>query len=147
MRELIARAVCFVTMVLVIVLAHVFASRHNPPVVSLSPPPSRPVAPPAPLVMPSPPPTAQVTRGRAVYADQGCATCHAIAGEGNPRHPLDGVGARYGTAELRQLITGSGAASAQLPAAVLRRKQRYQSLPAEDLDALVNYLTTLMPKT
>jgi mono/diheme cytochrome c family protein len=86
---------------------------------------------------------AVVARGRAVYAEQRCASCHAIAGEGNPRFPLDGVGAQLNPDELRQWITGTGGAAEVLTPTVQRRKQRYLTLPEPDLAALVAYLGTL----
>ena len=42
---------------------------------------------------------ADAKKGSEIYAKNGCKTCHAIAGAGNPKHPLDGVGASL-TAEL-----------------------------------------------
>lgn len=174
MRELIARAVCLLTLAVVVALAHVFAARHNPPVAaspfattprpataSTSPsaqvaPPSPvqvtpsgqpPVVPSRPVKLPSSPGAAEeIARGRALYAEQGCASCHAIAGDGNPRHPLDEVGGRYTGAELRQWITGAGPASERLSPAVLRRKQRYQSLRPDEVDSLTAYLTSVAPK-
>ena len=84
MREIIARVVCLLTVAVVMALAHVFAQRHNPrgsaPV---------PVAPAAESVRSS-----DAVRGREVSTAQGCSSCHAIAGVGNPRNPLDGVGSR-----------------------------------------------------
>jgi mono/diheme cytochrome c family protein len=82
-------------------------------------------------------------RGRTVYEAQNCATCHSLAGEGNPRRPLDDIGARLTSAELRAWTTGTGEAAAMLSEAVVKRKQRYSNLPAEDLDALMAYLSTL----
>ena len=38
---------------------------------------------------------------------QACARCHSIAGKGNPRRPLDGVGARRNAAELRDWNIGA----------------------------------------
>ncbi len=70
-------------------------------------------------------------------------TCHAIAGSGNPRYPLDGTGDRWTTEELPHWILGTGVAADELSTAVRRRKQRYQSLPPEDLNALVSYLSSL----
>lgn len=82
-------------------------------------------------------------RGRTLFGRQGCATCHSIDGIGNPRHPLDGTGDRWTTDELPHWILGTGEATAELSAAVRRRKQRYQKLPPEDLNALVGYLSSL----
>ena len=89
------------------------------------------------------PGVAQVERGRAVFSAEGCQTCHAIGGQGNPRYPLDGVGGRRTVEELRQWVLAAGAAQEALSAAVVRRKQRYAALPEPDLAALVAYLATL----
>ena len=137
MREIAARAVCVLTIIVVLVLAHVFAARHNPRMAAPASP-AEPVG--QDRVLPSVPNT---VRGRAVYAEQGCASCHAIAGAGNPRNPLDGVGARRDRSELFEWATGTGAAADQLSPATVRRKERYRALSSNDLDALVAYLTSL----
>lgn len=81
--------------------------------------------------------------GRGLFEEQGCMRCHSIAGRGSSRNPLDGVGARMGRGELRDWITGSGEAQQELSPGVLEVKRRYAALPADQLDALVNYLTSL----
>lgn len=136
MREIIARIVCATTVFVVLALSWLFAARHNPA-------PGRLVAAdstrPAPRAELDP----RVERGRIVYAAQGCASCHSIRGLGNPRHPLDEVGARLGAAELRDFVTGSGRAAEKLPSTVVRRKAKYRELPEDDLAALTAYLSSL----
>lgn len=39
-------------------------------------------------------PQGSVDKGKAVYAKNNCKLCHSIAKEGNPKGPLDGVGAK-----------------------------------------------------
>jgi mono/diheme cytochrome c family protein len=92
---------------------------------------------------PSPVVNPDLERGRTIYGQQGCATCHAIAGSGNPRHPLDSTGDHWTTEELPHWILGTGVAADELSTAVRRRKQRYQNLPPEDLKALVSFLSSL----
>lgn len=140
MREIIARLLCFLAVVLVLALAHLFAARHNPPDATA---PQRAAA----EIVKAPILPAETSRGRQVYAEQGCSSCHAIAGAGNPRNPLDGVGTRRTRAELFEWVTGTGGAADQLSPSVVRRKQRYRDLSQEDLNALVAYLTSLAPKT
>ena len=134
MREIVARSICILTVVIVLALAHVFAAKHNSP--------ER-----APAQRKTPTmnagPVIEFTRGREVYAEQGCASCHAIAGAGNPRNPLDGVGARRARAELLEWITGTGSAADQLSPAVVRRKERYRNLSQDDMNALMAYLANL----
>ena len=93
---------------------------------------------------PSASPTADtIAHGRVVYGRNGCATCHSIAGEGNPRYPLDGTGDRWEPEDLRGWVTGTGIAADLLNDGIRRRKQRYANLPEPDLSALVAYLATL----
>jgi len=154
MREMIARGICLFTLCVVTGLSYLFALRHNPveaatamesapaeksgDAPAVSPAASPPVA-----ESPAPPSPETLAQGRAVYARNGCATCHAIAGEGNPRYPLDGTGDRWEPDELHAWVTGDGLAADLLPDAIRRRKQRYRSLPEADLGALVAYLSTL----
>lgn len=137
MRELLARIVCLLTVLQVVALAHVFATRHNPRSPRDAMAEAKPAA--GSLVAPRP----EVSRGQEIYGEQGCSACHAIAGSGNPRNALDGVGSRRSRAELREWITGTGGATEQLAPAVVKRKQRYQSLPPAELENLVTYLATL----
>ncbi|HSH16895.1 MAG TPA: c-type cytochrome, partial [Verrucomicrobiae bacterium] len=106
MREKIAIAVCVLALVVVVALSYLFAVRHNPetaaaPQVAVKlqeqVAPAQPAETNQALAIPSPSPVAvnpDLERGRTIYGQQGCATCHAIAGSGNPRHPLDGTGDR-----------------------------------------------------
>ncbi len=158
MRQKIALAVCWLTVAVVAGLSYLFAVRHNPQAVA-GPVPGVVVgttdpAPPLPVgasttnltEAPKPSPAGlspEADRGRIVFGQQGCATCHSVAGSGNPRHPLDGTGVRWNAEELRQWICGTGAVADKISAAVRGRKQRYQALPAEDLKALVAYLSSL----
>lgn len=155
MREQIARGIVFLTLVMILGLSALFAARHNreapkpgfeppsAPAPVVTPPVSAPVAAPE-VAEPSAIATApSVERGREVFAEQRCSGCHSIAGEGNPRSPLDGVGAHLKADELRMWILGSGEAAEVLSNAVQRRKQRYQSIPETDMTALIAYLQTL----
>jgi mono/diheme cytochrome c family protein len=136
MREIIARVVCLLTVMGVVALAHLFAEKHNPQV---TPSPVNPTA--------EPVRSSDAVRGRDVYNAQGCSSCHAIAGVGNPRNPLDDVGAHRTAAELREWITATGSATDQLSPAVVRRKQRYQELSEAELQALVAFLATLTARS
>lgn len=132
MRERIALLICWLTVVLVVGLSWLFAVRHNPagggsvPVAAVAAPPIT-LAP------------ANETGAR-LFREQGCTSCHALGGAGNPRHALDGVGARLNREELRAWTTGTGVAADKLSPMVLRRKQRYQEVPDAELSALLDYL-------
>lgn len=136
MRETWVRIVAATSGVLAILLALAFAWLQNP----------QPALSPATVVAVAQVATdgpSQVEAGRAVYLAQGCALCHAIAGTGNPRYPLDGVGDRLSTQDLRNWTLGLGAAQGALPARAVRIKEDYRLLPGDELDALVGYLASL----
>lgn len=74
--------------------------------------------------------------GRKVYRQQRCQTCHSIEGVGNRRSPLDGVGSRLGREAIRKWIVAPKEMDPKV------RKRAYD-LPAEELDALVDYMMSL----
>lgn len=151
MRERWVRIVAGLTGMSVVLLAFAFAWLQNVAADSRSIPPSAPMTeggggsadsggprPPA-------PPAAQVEAGRALYADQGCALCHSIAGAGNRSHPLDGVGRRRDARALRDWMVAAPAVRKALPGRVVSMKQAYGQLSDAELDALVAYLQSLEP--
>ena len=83
-------------------------------------------------------------KGAKVYTAQKCATCHAIAGKGNAKGPLDDVGSKLSAADIHQWIVdpvGSATKAKATRKPVMTAK--YGSLPKEDVDALVAYLASL----
>ena len=87
---------------------------------------------------------ALIKKGQAVYDAQKCLGCHAIAGKGNKLNPLDGVGKKLTADEIRQWIVNptdmtAKTKSTKKPPMV----NKYDKLPAADLDALVAYLVSL----
>lgn len=82
----------------------------------------------------------QRARGAQVYAEQGCARCHSLAGKGNARLPLDDVASRLDGPALRQWITGDAAIDANLSARVRSAKAGYAQLSEADMAALIAYL-------
>jgi mono/diheme cytochrome c family protein len=138
MRERWARLLALLTGALVVLLSAGFAAVQNR---SGTAPAMTPVA-----MTPEPDTTgiaAVADRGRQLFDDQRCVRCHAVAGHGSPRSPLDGVGARMDAEETRHWIIGDDAVSEDLAPRVLAAKQPYQALPKEDIDALVAWLQTL----
>lgn len=135
MRERIAIAIVVLTLILLAGLAGIFGVRHNP---AEDPVPAPSVGVP-PLIEETAPP-AKKSPGATVYHDQRCSACHALAGTGNPRYPLDGVGNRRDAGELRDWIVGTGTAAASLPGPVLRRKERYREMPPDEMAALIEFL-------
>lgn len=136
---MLAKAIAASLTGVVVLMAAFFADRRN--AVDAEPGPG---PPPVPAVAPasSLDPTL-VARGRTVYEEQSCARCHSVEGGGNPRSPLDGVGARRTETELRAWVTGSGAARDLLTRSALRTKDDFGELPEPELQALVAYLRSL----
>ena len=81
-------------------------------------------------------------KGKAVYTAQKCSVCHAIAGAGNKKGALDGIGAKLSEADIRSWITDAPAMSAKIKAERKPPMKAY-TLAKDDLDALVAYLQTL----
>jgi mono/diheme cytochrome c family protein len=138
MREQLARWLAVLNAAVMVMMALIFAWMQAVP-----PPEAEVLAPRVELPPPDPAREALIERGRTVYAEQGCAMCHSIAGVGNPRAPLDGVGVRRGAEEIRDWIIGAEPLEGALPDRTFRLKQRYRPLPSEDLDALVAYMQSL----
>ncbi|MBL9213112.1 MAG: cytochrome c [Opitutaceae bacterium] len=143
MRERIAKAVCMLTISVVVALSLLFASVHNEPPPENAPLPPEKGASVAGAGAEAVAAPENLAKGKSVYAAQKCSSCHSIAGDGNPRYPLDSVGSHLNREDLLAWTTGTGAAADILPPGIVRRKQRYRSLPQDNLDALVSYLSTL----
>jgi mono/diheme cytochrome c family protein len=86
---------------------------------------------------PSPAPGAQV------FAAQKCSICHAIAGAGNKKLPLDDVGSKVTADEIRQWILTPQEMAKKTNSTVKPPMKAFTNLPKADLDALVSYLATL----
>jgi mono/diheme cytochrome c family protein len=82
-------------------------------------------------------------RGLLVYGAQKCSMCHAVAGKGNAKGPLDGVGMKYSAADLREWIVNAKAMSEKHKTTRKPVMRDYSALAAADVDALVAYLQTL----
>lgn len=81
-------------------------------------------------------------KGEKVYADQKCSLCHSIAGKGNAKGPLDGVGSKLSADEIRAWIVDAKAMTAKTKAPRKPEMKQY-TLPKDDVDALVAYLSSL----
>src|SRR5262245_20393103 len=80
---------------------------------------------------------AKISKGKTVFAAQKCTMCHAIEGKGNKNTPLDGVGGKLSADEIKKWIVSPKDMKADT------KMKAYPSLTAEDLDALVTYLSSL----
>jgi mono/diheme cytochrome c family protein len=140
-REQLARFVAASITGLLVVMAALFAYRRDD--AGRLPPPEG--GQPSGLVVQPPRPldADEIARGGTLFEEQGCARCHAAEGRGNPRLPLDGVGARRSADDLRGRVTGEGSAGDAISSTARRAKERYRELPTADLDALVAYLSSL----
>ena len=80
--------------------------------------------------------------GARVFADQKCSLCHSVAGKGNTKGSLDGVGSKLPADDIRAWITDAKAMTAKT-AATRKPEMKAYSLPKGDVDSLVAYLSTL----
>ena len=85
---------------------------------------------------------ATIEKGKQVYSAQKCQACHSIGGVGNKKGALDAVGTKLKADEIRQWIVAAPEMTAKAKAERKPAMKAY-SLPKEDLDALVAYLSTL----
>jgi len=81
-------------------------------------------------------------KGKDVYAAQKCSVCHAVAGAGNKKGSLDGVGTKLSANDLRAWITDAPTMAAKAKAERKPPMKAY-TLAKDDLDALVAYLQSL----
>lgn len=81
-------------------------------------------------------------KGEALFTAQKCNLCHSVAGKGNPKGALDDVGTRLKADDIRAWITDAKGMTAKTKA-TRKPDMRAYTLPKEDVDNLVAYLTTL----
>ncbi len=85
---------------------------------------------------------AKVAKGQQLFVDQKCSLCHSIAGKGNAKGPLDGVGSKLSADEIRSWVTDAKGMTAKTKA-TRKPEMKAFTLPKDDVDALVAYLGTL----
>lgn len=81
-------------------------------------------------------------KGEQVFTAQKCSLCHSIAGKGNAKGSLDGVGGKVTADEIRSWIVDPKGMTAKTKATRKPEMKQY-TLPKEDVDALVAYLSSL----
>ena len=86
---------------------------------------------------------AKVARGQQVYVAQKCGICHSIAGKGNMKGALDGVGAKLTADEIHQWIVNAPEMTTKTKSTRKPLMRSYPNLPKEDLEALVAYMQSL----
>ena len=89
---------------------------------------------------------AQHEAGIKVYAAQKCSICHSIAGEGNKKLPLDGVGTKLSADQIREWMVDPVAAAKKAKSTAKPLMRAYPKLPKDELDALVAYMKSLTKK-
>lgn len=86
---------------------------------------------------------AQVAAGEKLYTTQKCAVCHSVAGVGNKKGPLEGVGAKLSADEIRQWIVDAPTMTTKTKAERKPAMKGYPNLSKADVDALVAYVQSL----
>lgn len=86
---------------------------------------------------------AQVEKGKTLFTAQKCSLCHSIAGKGNPKGSLDGVGSKLKPEELRQWLVSPKEMAEKAKATRQPAMKSFDKLSKEDLDALVAYVASL----
>jgi mono/diheme cytochrome c family protein len=84
-------------------------------------------------------------KGEAVFVAQKCGLCHSIAGKGNPKGPMEDAVAKLSPAEIRSWITDAKGMTAKTNSARKPAMKEF-TLPKEDVDALVAYLSSIKGK-
>jgi mono/diheme cytochrome c family protein len=89
---------------------------------------------------------AKVAQGEKLYAQHKCSMCHAVAGKGNAKGPLDDAGTKYTAEELRQWLINPGEMAVKAKSTRKPPMPAYAKLSKEDVEALVAYMQTLKKK-
>lgn len=87
-----------------------------------------------------------IEKGMKVYEQNKCSLCHSIAGKGNAKGMLDGVGSRLSADEIRMWMTDPKGMAAKTKATRKPMMPDYNKLAKEDLDAVVAYMLSLKKK-
>ncbi|NWG11980.1 MAG: cytochrome c [Acidobacteria bacterium] len=82
-------------------------------------------------------PAQDVEEGKKVYTTLKCRLCHSIAGVGNKKSPLDGVGARLNEEEIRKWIKTPKEMKADT------KMKAYPDISDRDLADLTAYMRSL----
>jgi len=86
---------------------------------------------------------AKVAKGEAVFTAQKCSLCHAVAGKGNKKFPLDGLGKTLTADVVKLWLKDPKAAAAKTGKTGTPAMKSYAALAADDVDALVAYMLSL----
>jgi mono/diheme cytochrome c family protein len=81
-------------------------------------------------------------KGEQIFIDQKCSLCHSIAGKGNAKGSLDDVGKKDSPDDIRQWLVDTKAMTVKTKA-TRKPEMKVYTLPKEEVDALVAYLSSL----
>lgn len=87
---------------------------------------------------------AKAEQGAALFSAQKCTMCHSVAGKGNPKGPLDTLTAKNKAEHIRQWLQDPEGMRAKSNA-TRTPAMKPVKLSAEQIDALVAYLTSVKP--
>jgi mono/diheme cytochrome c family protein len=83
-------------------------------------------------------------KGQELFTAQKCTMCHSVAGQGNKKYPLDGIGAKLSADEIKEWIVNPDAQQAKKGGdKPLMKMKSFKTLPTADIDALVAYVSSL----
>ncbi len=85
---------------------------------------------------------AKVAQGEKLFVDQKCTLCHSVGDKGNKKGALDGVATKLKADDIREWIVDAKGMTAKTKATRKPEMKAY-TLPKDDVDALVAYLSTL----
>lgn len=88
---------------------------------------------------------AKVEQGAALFTSQKCTMCHAVAGKGNAKGALDGVGAKLSEADMKAWLTDPEGMRTKTNATRTPPMKKQPLSPAQ-VDALAAYMGTLKAK-
>lgn len=89
---------------------------------------------------------AAIDKGMKVYAEQKCSLCHSIAGKGNAKGSLDGVGVKLKAEVIREWLVDPKTMTTKMKAERKPAMKAYPTLAKGDVDALVAYMMSLNKK-
>lgn len=84
-----------------------------------------------------------VAKGEKLFADNKCSLCHSVAGKGNAKHPLDGMGAKLKAEDIKLWLTDPKAAEAKAGIKAMPPMKSFATLPPADIEALVAFVQSL----
>lgn len=85
---------------------------------------------------------AKVAQGEKLFVDQKCTLCHSVGDKGNKKGALDGVASKLKADDIREWMVDAKGMTVKAKATRKPEMKAY-TLPKDDVDALVAYLSTL----